>query len=317
MKSCPPYRPLRGSQPPHFVDRAEAGQIDGQGVLASVVAALANGPADPRTHRLLVGGPALGKTALLRSAAAEARRRLGWAVVFHSCRAKQRALGTVVAEAMASMARQWPQYQALMGEAVLHPRLGGMARGARLAHPAGRGVVAVPGAVEGLAEASWAELRMALHLAGRFASSIGRGLLVVADDIDALIPGEAEAFGWLSRSLAGEGLPVSLLLSCKPPLAEHVARSGNYGATLWVSRLGPMGFDDVAEALAVPAAERGVVFAPEALELAHRSSCGEPLEVQRLGFGAWSTAAGPHLITVEDVASTAGARAGNGMAVAC
>lgn len=317
MNSCPPYRPLRGSQPPHFVDRPEVGQLDGQGALASVVAALANGPADPRTHRLLAGGPAMGKTALLRSAAAEVRHRLGWAVVFHSCRPKQRALGTVVVDALAAMARQWPEHQALMGDAVLHPRLGDLARGARLAHPAGRGVVAVPRGVDGLAEASWAELRTVMHLAGRFASSIDRGLLVVVDDIDALVPGEAEAFGWLSRSVAGECLPVSLLLSCRPPLAERVARSGNFGATLWVSRLGPMGFDDVAEALSVPAAERGVVFAPEALELAHRSSGGLPVEVQRLGFGAWSAAAGPHLITVEDVASAARPPAGAAMAVAC
>ena len=52
MKSCPPYRPFRGADPPHFVDRLED-ELGAVGIVATALAAYRRGPGDPRFHRLI------------------------------------------------------------------------------------------------------------------------------------------------------------------------------------------------------------------------------------------------------------------------
>ena len=84
MTSCPPpYRPLRGADPPHFVDREDPNDEIASGIVAASVAAYAAGPCDPRFHRLVIGGSAMGKTALLRAIGREVASRLGWVVTLH------------------------------------------------------------------------------------------------------------------------------------------------------------------------------------------------------------------------------------------
>jgi hypothetical protein len=129
---------------------------------------------------------------------------------------------------------------------------------------------------------------------------MARGLLLVFDDADRLGGGEVESLGHLARGLCRDGLPVALLLSGGPQLAERFARVGNFCATVWPSELGPFDEAEVREALVVPAAGRGVDFDEEALELACLAAKGSPLEVQRLGFAAWSAAA-DGLVTVADM----------------
>ncbi len=78
MTNCPPpYRPLRGAEPPHFVDRAEGEDIGANGIVAGSMAAFAAGPCDPRFHRLITSGPPWAE----RHCCAESGRRLraGWA----------------------------------------------------------------------------------------------------------------------------------------------------------------------------------------------------------------------------------------------
>ena len=104
----PPYRPLRGAEPPHFVDRAEGDDICENGIVAGSIAAFAAGTCDPRFHRLVTSRPAMGRTALLRAIGQEAARRLGWAVCFHSCQPKERALGPLAAEIESAVLRRWP-----------------------------------------------------------------------------------------------------------------------------------------------------------------------------------------------------------------
>ena len=120
MNNCPPpYRPLRGAEPPHFVDRAEGEDIGANGIVAGSMAAFAAGPCDPRFHRLVTSGPAVGKTAVLRAIGQEAARRLGWVVSFHSCQAKERALGALAAEIESAMLTQWPAYAGRLATEVL------------------------------------------------------------------------------------------------------------------------------------------------------------------------------------------------------
>lgn len=291
MTGCPPpYRPLRGADPPHFVDREDPQDVVANGIVASSVAAYAAGPLDPRFHRLVVAGPAMGKTALLRTIGRRVAVRLDWAVVLHTCRAKERALAAVPAAVVKTLQQQWPAEvpgvvrQMLAFEHPAHERVDefGPAPG-----PEGGG-------------SAWAALKCVLECAGNVARAVSRGLLVMFDDADRLGGGELEALGYLARSLSRDGLPVAILFSGGPQLGERLARAGDLYGCFWLSRLGRLDESEAREALVVPAADRGVEFQQDALELLCPAAGGSPLELQRLGFAAWSAAAGAEVVTLAD-----------------
>jgi hypothetical protein len=271
----PPYRPFRGAQPPHFVDRADPEEIGATGIVATCLAACKVGPGDPRFHRLVVSTPALGKTALARAIGGEVAGRLGWVVVFHRCRPKERALHLVATEALAGMQRlSWAR--------------------ARGAHPAGRDLMPVPQLrrlVAGGGAGPWRDLKEFFSLAGSWAQHISRGLMVVLDDADRLSGAEVECAGHLARSLSRDRLPVALLLTGGPQLGRHFARTGHFSGTVWPTRLARFDDSEAREALVVPAAERGVEFHEKALELLCPAASGLPLQLQSLGLAAWSTSA--------------------------
>jgi len=317
VKNCPPpYRPLRGAEPPHFVDRSEEDDCAPVGTRAAALAAYTAGPHHPRFHQLVVSGPAMGKTALLRAIGRQASRQLDWAVAFHHCRPKERALGAVVADVVAGMRRQWPAEGARLAREVLVPRVeaawplfapsGSRGSAGRGEHPAGRGLVPIPQVLCPGGEASWSELKQVLELAGRFADGLRRGLLLVFDDADRLGGGEAESLGHLARGLCRAGLPVALLLSGSLQLGERFTRVGNFSATVWPARLDRFDDAEAREALLVPATDRGVDFDEEALELICLAAGGSPLEVQRLGFAAWSAARQTGVVGVADVEDALG-----------
>ena len=104
----PPYRPFRGAGPPHFVDREDPDDVGVNGIVAASIAAYAAGPRDPRFHRLVTSGPAMGKTALLRAIGRQVADRLGWAVTFHRCQVKERAIRAVSTEVAKTLQKQWP-----------------------------------------------------------------------------------------------------------------------------------------------------------------------------------------------------------------
>jgi hypothetical protein len=70
---------------------------------------------------------------------------------------------------------------------------------------------------------------------------------------------------------------------------------------LWPARLGRFDEAEAREALVVPAADRGVSFDDAGLELACLAAGGSPLELQRLGFAAWSAAGRPGVVDIRDV----------------
>jgi hypothetical protein len=324
MTTCPPpYRPLRGADPPHFVDRADEEDIGTSAIVAGSVAAYSSGPCDPRFHRLVVSSGAMGKTAMLRAIGRETAARLDWAVTIHRCRPKERAAGAAVSETFRSMHRQWPAevgrlaremppsgyrspgywppvywpsrcWPSRQGE---QPKVS-LTPDDRLA---GGGFPAIDGLELVDGEASWATLRQFLTVAGQFARAISRGLLIMFDDADRLGGGEVESLGHLARSLSRDGLPVALLLSGGPNLMERFARLGNFLGCVWPSSLGWFDDSEAREALVVPAADRGVEFHEEALELLCVTADGSPLEIQRLGFAAWAAAPDPELVTIADV----------------
>ncbi len=301
MTNCPPpYRPFRGADPPHFVDRADERDLVPSAIVASSTAAYLAGPADPRFHRLVVSEQALGKTAMLRAIAREAADRLGWPVAIHCCRPKERALGAVAGETLAGIQGRWPT------------EVGKLPVDARAFAPE-RLPIWLPGVPDSSsvpAEATaprvdgkehWARLEHFFKSAGLLARALSRGILVVFDDADRLGGGEVESIGHLARSLSRDELPVALLLSGGPQLEERFARVANFSGCIWPTRLGWFDDSEAREALVVPAADRGVEFREEALELLCSSADGSPLELQRLGFAAWSAAGGAEVIGVDDV----------------
>ena len=302
----PPYRPLRGAEPPHFVDRAEGGDICENGVVAGSIAAFAAGPCDPRFHRLVTSGPAMGRTALLRAIGQEAARRLGWAVCFHSCQPKERALGSLAAEIESDNLRRWPVHAGRFASEVLafgYRATPVVPAGAHL-HPSNPLAEPQFPGVDG--EISWATLKQFCRLAGLFARSLSRGVLLVFDNAERLGGGEVESLGHLARALSRDGLPVALLLSGGPQLAERFARAGNFTGCVWPTSLEWFDDGEAREALIVPAAERGVDFDEEALELLCDAALGSPLEVQRLGFAALAAASGSELISLADAREALG-----------
>jgi hypothetical protein len=143
-------------------------------------------------------------------------------------------------------------------------------------------------------------------VAGRFAAKRGRGLLLVFDDADVLGGGEVESLGHLARALARDDLPVALLMSGGPFLAARFARVGHFSGAVWPTYLERFDDAEVREALVVPAADRDVDFEDEALELLCVAAAGSPLEVQRLGFAAWSAAPGGRTVPVTAVEEVIG-----------
>ena len=292
MTRCPPpYRPLRGVDPPHFVDRDDPHDVGASGIVAASIAAYAAGPCDPRFHRLVVAGPAMGKTALLRAIGREAASRLGWAVTVHSCRAKERAIRVVSTELINTLQQQWTREGA-----------GWVGEFFALGLPEGEGFSErEPGPRFDSVASSWSTLKKVLELAGTLARKFSRGLLVMFDDADRLPGGELESLGYLARNLSRVGLPVALLFTGASQVGARFARAGDIMEYVWPTTLGGLDDSDAREALVVPAVDRGVEFQEDALELLCLRAAGSPLELQRLGFAAWSAARGGELVTLADV----------------
>jgi hypothetical protein len=130
-----------------------------------------------------------------------------------------------------------------------------------------------------------------LRAAGDRLGGEGTGLLVVLDDADALPLAQVDLVGHLARHLGTEGHAVAFLMSGGHGLAARMARSARSSGgpgPLWLTRLLPLDDAEAAEAVVVPAVERGVDVDEDALALLCRAAGGAPLELQRLAFGAWS-----------------------------
>lgn len=300
----PPYRPFRGAQPPHFVDRYDAADLGFTSMTAAALAAWARGPASPRFHQLVTAPPGMGKTALLRELCRQAEFRLGWAALLHSCRPKERVLGTLAAEVVATIERSWSGETAEIANEILMPRL----RSASAEAPAtlwpkltACSPTPVPSAMEPRDEQPWAALKSVMELAGAFAIRRRRGVLVALDDADLLGAGELEAIGHLGRALSRQGLPVALVFSGGTDLDRRFSRSGNFFGDVWPTELCLFDEAETREALVVPATDRGVDFEEDALEMLCAASGGSPLETQRLGFSIWLSAQKEGIVRSEHV----------------
>ena len=249
----------------------------------------------------------MGKTAALREIGKGAASRLGWAVAVHHCRPKERVLGLLVDEVSSSATQAWPAEARRFAREVLASSRPFARSAAPGEHPALANLALASGEVERSTEPTWCGLKNFLRLAGLFARSLSRGLVVMFDDADRLGGGEVEALGHLAKSLSRDGVPVALALSGSPLLGARFAHAGNFSRRVWASSLSRFDDDEAREALLIPAADRGVEIEEGALALLCARAAGSPLEVQRLGFAAWSTRDRAEVITLADVEEALGA----------
>lgn len=288
MTTCPPYRPVRGARPPHFVDRPPAGAVDGAGLVASCVAGLRNGPDDPRCRQLVTADPGMGKSAFCSQLAACASAELGWSSVVVQCRPKQAVLGALA-----------ERISALLPGAAPLPQPSGPGCSCREAHPAGQRLRPVPPVLSSLSERSWDHLSEVVTRAARKLADMGQGLLLVLDDADGAVGGEAEGMACMARTLQARSLPVACLLTASEAAADRWQPWVRAGGPLWHERLGAMHTEECAEALVVPAAERGARFELAALDLMCEFAAGSPLGAQRAGFVVWPTLGERGIVTGE------------------
>lgn len=139
------------------------------------------------------------------------------------------------------------------------------------------------------------------------AAEADAGVMVALDEAQLLDPND------LRRVLAGvhrcgqDGLTLFALLAGLPNLVGEAARAATYAERMFtVAELGPLHPDEVATAVAEPAAELGVEWARGAIESVVDRSDGFPFFVQTWAYHTWN-AATDEPISAADVERAAGA----------
>jgi hypothetical protein len=136
---------------------------------------------------------------------------------------------------------------------------------------------------------------------GEAASSIGRGVVLLLDEVQFLGQGQLEALiGGLHRVVQRK-LPITMVGAGLPQIAELAGDAKSYAERLFkFPAIGYLSAEDAAKALAGPAEAEGAVFEPAALDLALSITGGYPYFIQELGYAVWPLATGDR-ITRQDV----------------
>lgn len=142
-----------------------------------------------------------------------------------------------------------------------------------------------------------------LVAAGEAAATCGAGLLVVVDEVQYLSTDELAALVTAIHRTTQLGLPVILTGAGLPQLPGLVGAARSYAERLFefpaVNSLPP---PEAADAIVVPARDRGAELTPAAVDLVVAESGGYPYFLQEWGHHVWNAApASP--ITDDDVRS--------------
>lgn len=138
---------------------------------------------------------------------------------------------------------------------------------------------------------------------GETARELGVGVLVVIDELHALEPEELMALNAAVHEIgqSGVSLPVLLIGAGLPSLPNQLAEATGHAERLYDFRpLDLLDDDSAAEALIVPATERGAEWDEDALRNATAGAGGYPYILQAIGKHVWDNAR-TSTITAEDV----------------
>lgn len=136
---------------------------------------------------------------------------------------------------------------------------------------------------------------------GEAAAEKNRGVVLLIDEVQFLRKIQLEALITSIHKVVQRALPVTLVGAGLPQIAELAGDAKSYAERLFkFPQIGILGSADARRALSEPAAEEGVEFESDALDLAEEISGRYPYFLQELGSSIWLTAqASP--ITLGDV----------------
>lgn len=293
-----PFTPGAGARPPTLAGRRA--ETD-----ACVLAATRLGNGLHARSLVLTGFRGVGKTVLLD----EFGRRvedLGWAS----------------ARAEAAPNRSFPAEAAdLAGKALL-----ALARGeppgphtrraaavlrsfrARWRLPEGIGLETGAQPAEGFADSGLLHHDLAglLGQVGAAARECGAGAFWTLDELQDLDPAELSALVAALHRISQDGLPLLVAAAGLPSALGLLGEAAPYSERLFEFQvITSLGADDAREALMAPVEAAGVRFRREAVDRIVELTSGYPYFLQEFGREVWDAAAGPEVITFEEVEASA------------
>ncbi len=126
---------------------------------------------------------------------------------------------------------------------------------------------------------------------GEAAADAGVGAVLVFDELQLIANSELSAL--LHAAQSAESLPIAFIGAGLPNLPGAMAKAGSYAERLYFDRVDWLSADDVREAIVVPAAEFGVSYDPEALELLVEHIAAYPYFAQLYPEETWKVAGTP------------------------
>jgi hypothetical protein len=137
------------------------------------------------------------------------------------------------------------------------------------------------------------DLQALLEAAGLAARQAGTTLILIVDELQYVEEDQLAALTTALHRTAQRQLPVMLVGAGLPQLPGRMGRAKSYAERLFdFPDIGPLPPDAARAALARPAADLGVAFAPAALDLLVQETQGYPCFLQEWGKHVWDVAPG-------------------------
>ena len=137
---------------------------------------------------------------------------------------------------------------------------------------------------------------------GEAASSVGRGVVLLLDEIQFLGQKQLEALIGGLHKVVQRKLPITLVGAGLPQIAELAGDAKSYAERLFkFPAIGYLSPADASTALSEPASREGAHFDADALEAALAITGGYPYFIQELGYAVWPIAS-DNRITKDNIA---------------
>lgn len=132
---------------------------------------------------------------------------------------------------------------------------------------------------------------------GDAAQSVGRGVVLLLDEVQFLSKSQLEALIAGLHKTVQRSLPITMVAAGLPQIAELAGDAKSYAERLFkFPTIGVLDEDSAREALVGPAKIEGIEIAPDAVDLALEITGQYPFFIQELGYAAWDLADGVSIL---------------------